>query len=290
MESLETFQVFQDSSLSPDTTPNQMQVLLISLKSLWNLFLWFLSEISPFFSPWHHKFGSDLIILHSTSYQLSAVGLPLFLCRPLTTARAWNLIMPLPWLKSSTTAHSLTSGTIPTVKEAPNTYNVASAHLSRAPAFPLPTHCLPLLLPHFTVCSQLLYNSSVLFCFSLQASHAPKSLCCPNRTHTWVKDPYPCALAPEPQFILFLYNSEQTVSNLRVGTVFHNLNSVPNPAPKYLVDEWMFDEIKLCNALISTSCHLYIHAGYLRTKSISVVINILYKSNLFFPKSTWKYL
>lgn len=175
MESLETFQVFQDSSLSPDTTPNQMQVLLISLKSLSLISLWnlpFLFTLAPQIWLWPYY-------LHSTSYQLSAFGLPLFLCQASHHCQEpWNLIMPLPWLKSSTAAHSLTSRTILTVKEAPNTHTTWLQLTCPEPLLSLSPHPPPssLLLPHFTVCSQLLYNSSVLFCFSLQASQAPKPL------------------------------------------------------------------------------------------------------------------
>lgn len=154
MESLETF---QDSSFSPDTTPNQMQVLLISLKSALSFHPGATNSALTLFCVQPPTSSLPLV------YPSSCAGLS---PPPELDLLNTNLIMPLPWLKSSTTAHSVTSGIILTATEAPNRQRGFS-HLSRAPAFPLPTHRLSLLLPHFTVCSQSLHSyCSLLFLIS----------------------------------------------------------------------------------------------------------------------------
>ena len=175
MESLETF---QDSSFSPDTTPNQMQVLLVSLKSALSFHPGTTNSALTLFCIQPPTSSLPLV------YPSSCAGLsPLPELDLLNT----NLIMPLPWLKSSTTAHSLTRGIILTATEAPNTDNTWLQPSIQSPCFPSP-HPPPLSAPTTLHCVQSvppkLLFSSVSHYRHLLLQKAFAALTC---THTWVR-------------------------------------------------------------------------------------------------------
>lgn len=167
MESLETF---QDSSFSPDTTANQMQVLLISLKSALSFHPGTTHSALTLFCVQPPTSSLPLV------YPSSCAGLS---PPPELDLLNTNLIMPLPWLKSSTTAHSVTSGIILTATEAPNTDNVASATCPE-PLLSLSPPTASLCSYHTSLCAVSPSTATVLFCFSFQATPAPESLCRPN--------------------------------------------------------------------------------------------------------------